>query len=148
VTDPKIQAIDRFFTAYAAGDTDGIAAVLDPDVAWTIPGRHPLSGTKHGIPEVLAFFTELGKAGFKADPIFIGANEEYVVDIHRGWTTEGTGRVDTMWALVWHFTPRLTVDRVVNLSGDQHQMDNFVWANYTLAPLPDRLGSASPGGGA
>jgi hypothetical protein len=44
-----------------------------------------------------------GLAG--AEPLFLEANAEYVVDIHRGWTTEGAGKVDTTWALVWHFTP-------------------------------------------
>jgi ketosteroid isomerase-like protein len=139
-TDPKIGVIDRFFAAYAADDIEGMSALLAPDVAWTIPGHHPLSGTKHGLEEVVSFFTQLGKAGFHAEPIFLGSNDEYVVDIHRGWTTEGVGRVDTMWALVWHFNAGGKVDQVVNLSGDQHQMDSFVWANFTLAPLPRRLG--------
>ncbi|GHF01151.1 hypothetical protein GCM10017786_37660 [Amycolatopsis deserti] len=58
-TDPKIEAIARFFSPYAAGDLDGIRAVLK-------------------------------------------------------WTR-------------------------CNLSGDQHQMDAFVWANYALAPIPARL---------
>jgi hypothetical protein len=71
--------------------------------------------------------------------VFLGSNGEYVVDIHRGWTTQGVGQVDTMWALVWHFDADGQVDRVVNLSGDQHQMDNYVWANFPLAPLPARL---------
>jgi hypothetical protein len=31
------------------------------------------------------------------------------------------------------------VDRVVNLSGDQHQMDAFICANFPLMPLPERL---------
>jgi hypothetical protein len=31
------------------------------------------------------------------------------------------------------------VDRVVNLSGDQHQMDVFIWADFPLKPLPERL---------
>jgi uncharacterized protein len=31
------------------------------------------------------------------------------------------------------------VDHVVNLSGDQHQMDAFTWANFPLKPLPERL---------
>jgi hypothetical protein len=31
------------------------------------------------------------------------------------------------------------VDRVVNLSGDQHQMDAFSGANLPLKPLPERL---------
>lgn len=101
--DSKVAVTERFFAAYAAGDGAGIAAALAPDVRWTIPGRHPLSGTKRGIPEVLAFFDQLGKAGFKAVPIFLGADEHHVVDIHRGWSTALDGKVDTMWALVWHF---------------------------------------------
>jgi hypothetical protein len=31
------------------------------------------------------------------------------------------------------------VDRVVNLAGDQHQMDAFILANVPLKPLPERL---------
>jgi ketosteroid isomerase-like protein len=140
VKDPKIEAIERFFAAYAANDLDGIAQVLREDVQWTIPGHHPLSGVKHGVEEVVAFFTQLAKSGFQAEPLFLEANEEYVVDVHRGWTTEGVGKVDTLWALVWHFDADGKVDRVVNLSGDQHQMDTFVWNNYALAPIPARLG--------
>ena len=137
--DPKLEAIDAFFAAYASYDLDRMRKVLADDIEWTIPGHHPLSGTKRGVEEVAAFFTQLGKAGFQADPLFLETNDEYVVDIHRGWTTEGVGQVDTLWALVWHFNADGKVDRVVNLSGDQHQMDAFVWSNYPLAPIPARL---------
>jgi len=89
--------------------------------------------------EVLAFFAALAKAGFKAETFFLQASDDYVVDIHRGYSTQGTGRVDTTWALVWHFNNAGKVDRVLNLSGDQHQMDTFVWSNYPLRPLPGRL---------
>jgi uncharacterized protein len=135
----KLAAINAFFAAYAAHDLDGMRAVLTEDVEWTIPGHHPLSGTKRGVEEVAAFFTQLGKSGFQAEPLFLEADDDYVVDIHRGWTTEGVGRVDTLWALVWHFDGEGKVDRVSNLSGDQHQMDAFMWANYSLAPIPARL---------
>jgi uncharacterized protein len=137
--DQMLEAIDKFFAAYASYDLDGMRAVLTDDIKWTIPGHHPLSGTKRGVEEVAAFFTQLGKSGFQADRLFLEASEEYVVDIHRGWTTTGVGKVDTMWALVWHFNASGKVDRVVNLSADQHQMDAFVWSNYPLAPIPDRL---------
>jgi len=139
VKDPKTEAIETFFATYAEDDADGIRAVLGDDIGWTIPGHHPLAGTKRSVEEVMAFFAALGKAGSKADTIFLEAADEYVVDIHRGWTTKGTGKVDTLWALVWHFNAEGEVDRVFNLSGDQHQMDAFVWADYTLAPLPGRL---------
>jgi len=139
VRDPKIAVIERFFTAYAAHDVAGIASTLARDVLWTIPGRHPLSGTKRGIEEVLAFFDQLGKAGFKADPLFLGANEAYVVDVHRGWSTALEGKVDTLWALVWHFDADGKVDQVTNLCGDQAQMDQYCWMNFALKPIPDRL---------
>lgn len=144
-TDPKLAAIEAFFAAYAEHDREGIARVLADDITWTIPGHHPLAGTKQGIEEVMAFFDALAHAGFKAETFFLQASEEYVVDIHRGYSTAGTGKVDTTWALVWHFDAEGKVDRVINLSGDQHQMDAFVWANFPLAPLPDRLAPAGDG---
>lgn len=139
---PKLATIEQFFTSYAARDMNGIANARSDDVAWTIPGHHPLSGTKRGIAEVLSFFDQLAKTGFQAEPLFLEASDEYVVDIHRGWSTQGTGRVDTTWALVWHFGGDGKVDRVINLSADQHQMDAFIWANFELKPLPERLKEA------
>lgn len=138
-TDPKIAAINRFFAAYAENDLEGISQVLEDNVRWTIPGYHPLSGTKVGVQEVLAFFTQLNKMGFKAEPIFLEASQAYVVDIHRGYSTLGEGRVDTLWALVWHFNAEGKVYEVFNLSMDQHQMDTFVWRNFALKPIPERL---------
>ncbi|NUR26871.1 MAG: SnoaL-like domain-containing protein, partial [Catenulispora sp.] len=79
-TDPKIEAITEFFAAYAEYDLDAMRAILTEDIEWTIPGHHALSGTKRGVEEVAAFFTQLGKAGFQADPLFLEANDEYVVD--------------------------------------------------------------------
>ncbi|MEM9133588.1 MAG: nuclear transport factor 2 family protein [Actinomycetota bacterium] len=137
--DAKLSAIESFFEAYGNNDRAGIAAVLAEDITWTIPGHHPLAGTKQGIDEVLAFFDRLGAAGFMAETFFLEASEDYVVDIHRGYSTQGVGAVDTTWALVWHFNADLRVDRVINLSGDQHQMDSFIWQNFPLAPIPSRL---------
>ena len=58
--------------------------------------------TRRGIDEVLAFFAALDSVGFKAETFFLQAGDEYVVDIHRGYSTGGDGKVDTTWALVWH----------------------------------------------
>ncbi len=137
--DSKIIVIEKFFEAYGKHDDNGIAECLAEDIVWNIPGQHPLAGEKHGIPEVKSFFDALALAGFQADPIFLEANQSYVVDIHRGWSTKGEGKVDTTWALVWHFGDDGKVHHVVNLCGNQAQMDSFCWANYTLKPIPDRL---------
>ncbi|WP_170328492.1 nuclear transport factor 2 family protein [Ruegeria arenilitoris] len=135
----NIKVVRDFFAAYGANDLDGIAAVMDEDVKWHIPGRHPLSGTKNGRDEVLAFFAQLGGAGFKAEPIYFGADENYVVDIHRGWSNaEGKPNVDTTWALVYRIEDGKIVE-ATNLSADQDAANTFFWSQYQLAPLPKRL---------
>jgi len=135
----NIKVVQDFFAAYGAGDLDGIAAVMDADVKWHIPGRHPLSGTKNGRDEVLAFFEQLGVAGFKAEPIYFGADETHVVDIHRGWSNaDGKPNVDTTWALVYRIEDGKIVE-ATNLSADQDAANTFFWSQYELAPVPERL---------
>jgi len=135
----NIKVVQDFFAAYGNNDLEGIAAVMDENVRWHIPGRHPLSGTKNGREEVLAFFGKLGAANFKADPIFLGADESHVVDIHRGWSNvEGKPNVDTTWALVYRIANGKIVE-ATNLSADQDAANTFFWSQYRLAPVPERL---------
>ena len=82
---PNLQVIEDFFAAYAAKDVGRIRDALAPDIVWRIPGHHPLSGEKRGVDEVLAFMDQLGKANFKAQPLVIVAEGDYVIDHHRGW---------------------------------------------------------------
>ena len=135
----NIKVVQDFFAAYGQNDLEGIAAVMDENIQWHIPGRHPLSGTKDGRDEVLAFFAQLGVAGFQAEPIYFGADENYVVDIHRGWSNaEGKPNVDTTWALVYRIEDGKIVE-ATNLSADQDAANTFFWSQYRLAPLPKRL---------
>ena len=137
--DANIKVVQDFFAAYGANDLEGIAAVMDENVQWHIPGRHPLSGTKNGREEVLAFFAQLGAAGFKAEPIYFGADEKHVVDIHRGWSNaEGKPNVDTIWALLYRIENGKIVE-ATNLSADQDAANHFFWSQYRLAPVPQRL---------
>ena len=135
----NIALIKKFYEAYATGDANKVAVYFSDNIVWRIPGRHPLSGEKRGKAEVTAFFDELGKAGFKADPLFFGANDKYVVDIHRGWSNAlGHPNVDTLWGLVFR-VENGKIAEAVNLSADQHAADNFFWSFYRLAPIPKRL---------
>ncbi|OIQ34005.1 MAG: hypothetical protein BM559_08995 [Roseobacter sp. MedPE-SWchi] len=135
----NMKVVQDFFAAYDTNDLDGIAAVMDENVKWHIPGRHPLSGTKKGRDEVLAFFAQLGLAGFQADPIYFGADDTHVVDIHRGWSNaDGKPNVDTIWALVYRIENGQIVE-ATNLSADQDAANTFFWSQYQLAPVPERL---------
>jgi hypothetical protein len=135
----NIALIKKYYEAYGTGDAEKVAVFFADDIIWRIPGHHPLSGEKHGKEEVTAFFAELAKANFKAEPIFFGADGDFVVDVHRGWSNvEGYPNVDTMWTLVFRIKDG-KIAEVTNLCADQHAADTFFWSFYKLAPIPKRL---------
>ena len=107
------------------------------DIIWRIPGHHPLAGEKTGIDEVLAFFDQLAKAEFQAQPFVIAEQGDYVVDHHRGWSTAGAG-LDLTWCLVFRFESG-KIKEATNYCSDQHKADIFFNEVYRLAPIPDRL---------
>jgi uncharacterized protein len=136
----NIQVIQDYYAAYAAGDLGKIKSFFAPNVIWRIPGHHPLAGEKQGADEVAAFFTQLGKGNFKADPIFFQAQGDYVVDIHRGWSNveDGGTQVDQLFTLMFKIENGKIVE-AQNFLSNQHQADEFFWRVYPLKPLPDRL---------
>lgn len=136
---PNVSIIKRYYEAYGAGQIETIRSeIFAPNITWTIPGHHPLSGTKRGADEVLAFFQQLSKAKFQAEVLFLGGNDSYVVDVHRGWSNLERDNIDQLWALLF----RIEGDRIVeavNFPSDQHVADAFFWRVYPLKPIPDRL---------
>ncbi|MCE6993351.1 nuclear transport factor 2 family protein [Saccharothrix sp. S26] len=134
---PNVKLIKDYYAAYGSGDVNALRRFFAHDIRWTIPGHHPLSGTKVGVEEVLAFFGALAEAGFRAEPIFLAADGEWVVDLHRGWSTRPEG-LDITWALAFRIRGRRIVE-AVNFAGDQHAADRYFWQNYPLARIPDRL---------
>ena len=138
-TEVHVKAIQEFFVAYAENNTQEMGEFLAEDIVWRVPGRHPLSGEKRGKAEVVAFFQQLVNANFKADPIYFGAEGDYVVDVHRGWSNvDGADNVDTIWALLYRFEDG-KIAEATNLSGDQDAANAFFWSAYKLKPIPHRL---------
>jgi uncharacterized protein len=115
---PKIKAL---FEAYANKNLAAVSAVMAEDIVWRIPGHHPLSSEKYGIKEVLAFFDQLAKANFQAQPLVVAEQGDYVADHHRGWSTVGGG-LDLTWCLVFRFEAR-KIKEVTNFCADQHEAD-------------------------
>lgn len=134
---PNVTLIRDYYKAYGSGDLESLRQFFAPDIRWTIPGHHPLSGTKVGATEVLAFFAQLAKSGFRADILFLAADGEWVVDLHRGWSTTPEG-LDITWALAYRIRGRKIVE-AVNFAADQHAADAFFWRQYPLAPIPGRF---------
>jgi hypothetical protein len=137
---PNVAVIQRYYEAYGAGQLDVIRnEIFAPNITWTIPGHHPLSGIKRGVDEVFAFFQQLAKAKFRAEVLFLGGNDSYVVDVHRGWSNLEQGEnIDQLWALLFRVENGRIVE-ATNFLTDQHAADAFFWSVYPLKPIPERL---------
>lgn len=132
------KVITDYYAAYAAGDMSKVADFFADDIEWHIPGHHPLAGTKRGKAEVAAFFQQLGKAGFRAELIALMADENWVIDMHRGWSNREVDNVDTIWVLAFRIEHG-KIREARNFSYDQAAADTFFWQVYPLKPLPERL---------
>lgn len=135
---PNVAIVKRYYDAYGKGDLATVRQVFAPNIAWKIPGHHPLAGIHQGPDQVFAFFQQLAKAKFRADVLFLGGNDSYVVDVHRGYSNMERDNIDILWAFLF----RIQGDRIVeaiNFPSDQHAADAFYAQVYPLKPLPDRL---------
>jgi len=121
---PNLTLINNFFKAYGENDLDAISTILDQNIKWHIPGKHPLSGTKTGVKQVLEFFQQLGKVAMKAEPIVMGVNDTYVIDCHRNWSTLEKDNLNSMSCLLWKIENNKIVE-VFNFPEDQHVVDLF-----------------------
>jgi uncharacterized protein len=136
----NVGLVERMYELFNTGDLASLKSeVFAPDLVWTLPGRNPVGGVKYGPDQVIAFFGELVKSGIKVDLIRIdGWGDDTVVEVHRGY---GTSRGATLDALnCTHY--RIENDRIAEVQvymSDQYGADNFFWAAYDLAPIPDRL---------
>ena len=137
-TAANIKLIQDYYAAYGSGDLNRLRPFFADNIRWMIPGEHPLAGMKIGKDEVVAFFAQLNKGGFGAEPIAFAADGEWVIDLHRGFSTKGVGKVDTTWALAFKIRNNQIVE-AVNFSLDQAAANKYFWDNYPLKSIPERL---------
>jgi ketosteroid isomerase-like protein len=123
-TNENLKLVQQMFKAYAKGDVNTLRKIVAEDIEWYIPGRHPLSGTKKGVDEVIEFFKKLQIGGFKAEVMILAANDNYVIDAHRGWSTTGEKDIDLNWILLYKIE-KGKIKRVQNFSGDLYTSDEF-----------------------
>ena len=151
--------VQRMYECFNRGDLETIRnEIFAPDLVWNLPGRHPLSGTKNGAEEVIAFFAQLVRANIQVtlDPQSDPATgidtfgDDTVVEVHRGSGTATVRDVDGNESQVvlnalncTHYQIRDgRIARVQVYMSDQHAADNFFWAVYALKPIPERLAGA------
>jgi hypothetical protein len=131
--------LQKFYECYAAGDLETMKnEVLAPDVVWRIPGRHPLAGPKTSADEIAAYFDQMATTNVQADVLYMSGDDTYVVDVHRGWGSTGDTSMDMLFVLFCR-TEGGRIAEVTAFAADQAQCDDYFWATFALAPIPDRL---------
>lgn len=137
----NLALVRRMFEVYTAHDFDTLRnEILAPDIIWRVPGHHPLAGPKRGADELIAYFAQLAVAGFTPEVVTVLADDEHVVDVHRGRGSVGEESVDMLWVLVYRIVDG-RIAEVDNFAGDQHAADAFftkVW-EPRLRPVQERF---------
>ncbi len=152
----NLALVQRMYACFNRNDMDTIRReVFAPDLVWRLPGRHPLSGEKRGVDEVLAFFSQLVRANIRVtldperDPEsrIDAFGSDTAVEVHRGQgvvtTRDASGNESTVTLNALNCTHyRIRNGRIAHVQvymSDQHAADNFFWAVYQLKPIPARL---------
>ncbi|MDJ0581606.1 nuclear transport factor 2 family protein [Crocosphaera sp.] len=137
----NLELVQTMYESFNRDDFDTIRnEVFSQDLVWNLPGHHPLSGTKNGPEEVIAFFQQLRKANIQVDLIKLEAwGESTVVEVHRGHGRSGDAVLDALNCTHYEVRDGKIAEVQVYIS-DQHAVDQFFWAVYDLAPIPARLG--------
>ncbi len=136
----NVEIVQRMYECFNRGDMDTIRQeIFAPDLVWRLPGHHPLSGTKNGAEEVIAFFEQLNKAGIQVDLSGIDSwGESTVVEVHRGQGQSNGAVLDALNCTHYQIRDGRIAEVQVYIS-DQHTVDQFFNAVYALKPIPDRL---------
>jgi uncharacterized protein len=135
-----VSIVQRMYDCFNRSDMDTIRnEIFARDLVWHLPGRHPLSGTKNGAEEVLAFFQQLRRANISVELIRLdNFGDDTVVEVHRGRGQAGSAVLDALNCTHYRIANGRIAEVQVYIS-DQHAVDNFFSAVYQLKPIPDRL---------
>jgi ketosteroid isomerase-like protein len=130
----------RMYDYFAKGDMDGIRNDLfHPEITWTMPGHHPLSAVMRGADDVMAFFSDLFKAGITVDNAHFGELDDgTVVEKHTGHG-EVNGQKFIFPTCTTYGIKDGKIAEVRVHTGDQHGVDTYMWQRFTLKPVHERL---------
>lgn len=130
----------KMYEHFGNGAMDRIRSeVFHPEITWNMPGHHPLSGTMKGADEVIAFFSDLFKAGINVDNVHFGELDDgTVVEKHHGHG-EADGTRYLFPTCTSYGIEDGRIREVQVHTADQHGVDRYMWARFALKSVSDRL---------
>jgi ketosteroid isomerase-like protein len=128
------------YELFGQGDMATIKSELfDPDITWTMPGHHPLSGTMKGADAVVAFFGALFQAGVVVDNAHFGELDDgTVIERHMGHG-EYDGQAYDFPTCTSYEVKNGKLSAVQVHTARQHDVDRFFWGKFALKDIPARL---------
>lgn len=125
----NLTIINQFFEAYGKRDFMQIKQAIHENARWIFPGRNPLSGTKAGIEEIVAFFDKMGEvmknANITVEKLIVAENEDYVVECQHIRTNREKGmNLDHQWCILWKFENGKIIEGK-HFAENQHHADAF-----------------------
>ncbi len=134
------QLVLRMYDCFNKGDMAAIKKDLfDPNISWTMPGHHPLSGRMEGADAVIAFFGSLFKAGIMVDNVHFGTLDDgTVVEKHMGHGKIGSEEYLFPTCTTYGIKDGKIYEVRVH-TGDQHIVDRYFWNVIKLKNVPARL---------
>lgn len=133
VVHPNVRVVQDFYRHFANGEREALAALVAPDVEWTIPGGHAMAGTRRGLKDILSLLWQLNRAGIGPEALFLGGNENLVVGLSQGRVKRGGVSQDFFWVRVYELRDGKIV-KVQDFPSDQQAADVFFWQAFPPKP--------------
>jgi ketosteroid isomerase-like protein len=134
------QIVFKMYDYFGKGDMDSIKReIFHPDMSWTMPGHHPLSGRIEGVDAVIAMFGALFKAGIVVDNAHFGILDDgTVIEKHMGHGKIGNEEFLFPTCTSYKIKEGKIFEVHVH-NGDYPTVDRYMWAVYKLKGIPERL---------
>jgi hypothetical protein len=129
-----------YYGDFANNDFEKMQAErFHPDITWTMPGHHPMSGTMQGADAVIAFLKQLYTAGIRVDNVHLGELDDgTLIERHTGHGQIGSEEFIFPTCTTYGFKDGKIADVHVH-TGDQHNVDRYFWTVFKLKSIPERL---------
>jgi uncharacterized protein len=108
---PNATAYRRAADAFRAGDLPAIAALVDEDVIWHVPGSHPRAGDIRGRRALIAWLAGLAAMGFWLREHDVLGNDEHVCALSVMGAKRPGADVETRVVSIFHFRDGRQVER-------------------------------------
>jgi uncharacterized protein len=105
MANPNEELLRRGYEAFAAGDIEGVLAVLADDIAWHVSGESLISGDYHGHQEVLGFLgqlVEITGGTFRLDVHDVLANDTHGAVLVTAHAQRGDRTLAMRQVQTWH----------------------------------------------